>query len=577
MFVNAQSVRRPNGKTYTYHRLVRSYREGGKTKHEVLCELGRLTPEEAAKLARGFARIAGQPLTTDGDVEVNGTRLFGAPLLVEHLMEVLGLDACLRKALQNRRVRVERVIAAVRLMLCAHLFKSGSRAELAVWDWQQKLLGFGGRHPDVSYLGLLRALRLVVASKEEVEKALYSRLVDLFGVEVDVVFYDLTSTFVEGQALRSARLKRGYNRDGRGDCKQIVLGLVVTREGFPLTCRVFDGNTLDAATLATMVEDLRRRFEVRGCIWVSDTGLLSASNLKMLDESGYDFILGCGNGSRKDVAEAVAQTRRAPDAVVKDVRLWDVPVGEAGRHIVIVESEGRQAKTCAILERRLRRVRERFGALARQAVHGKGLRREALLIEAEKALHASSVSKYFTYEAQDGHFAWREDAQAVAARQADAGKYGLLTNAALGAEEVLTAYRTLLVVEDAFWVLKNELDLRPLWHRDDVQIEGHVLLAMWSYLLHKTVEVELERHAVALSTADALEAVGEVRAVEVALREKPIWKLMHMRPEAENVLLAVGIAHPKAAFNEWAAQAPPYRYDLRKVPWPGNAADLLDI
>jgi transposase len=429
----------------------------------------------------------------------------------------------------------------------------------------------------VSYLGLLRALRLVVAAKEEVEKALYPRLVDLFGVEVDLVFYDLTSTFVEGQAKRSSRLRRGYTRDGRGDCKQIVIGLVVTREGFPLTCHVFDGNTLDKATLARMVKDLRHRFEVHRCIWVSDTGLLSAANLKMLQESGYDFILGAGNGSRKDVGEAVEQTRRAPDAVLKDVQLWDVPVGEAGRHIVIVESEGRQAKTCAILERRLRRVRERFGALARQAVHGKGLGREALLIEAEKALQGSGVSKYFTYEAQDRQFTWREDVAAVAARCADAGKYGLLTNTALGAEEVLSAYRTLLVVEDAFRVLKNELDLRPLWHRQDVQIEGHVLLAMWSYLLHKTVEVQLQRAGIAISTADALEAVGEVRAVEVAVREKAVWKLMHMRPEAEQVLHAVGIAHVKAAFKEWAEQAPPYRYELRKVPWPGASPQTLDI
>lgn len=572
MFVKRQTVRATNGRSYTYYRLVQSYRDNGKVKHRVLGELGPISPDEAAKLARCFARIAGDPLLTLGEVEVHGMRFFGAPLLVDHIIQTLGLDECLRKAVHGRKLGID-VVAVLKLLVCAHLFKSGSRSELAVWDWQQRLCWFEHPHPDLGYHELLRALDVFVAAKDEVERQLFFRVVDLFSVNVDLVFYDLTSTYVEGLATGSERLQRGYSRDGRPDCKQIVIGLVVTREGFPVTCRVFDGNTVDKKTLQEMVSDLRGRFQVQRCIWVSDTGLLSESNRKLLEESGYEYILGTGNGSRKEVQDAVIQTRRQPDAQVKDVRLWNTTVGERER-VVIVESEQRREKTAAILERRLQKVREGFRALQKHIAKGQCVQEGDIRVAAEKVLHNSGVSKYFSYEVGAGRLHWQEDEQAVAARKQDAGKYGLVTTTDLAVAEVLGAYRTLLAAEDAFRVLKDELDLRPLWHHSDAHIEGHVLVAMWSYLVHKSVETYLERAGIELSAARALAAVGAVQGVEIAGREKTMWRLMDVDDEAERVFRAVGIENVKKRFEQWAAGAPAYRYEPRR--WStGNGAMVM--
>jgi len=575
MFLKTQTVKKANGKSYTYYRLAESYRENGKVKHRILAELGALKPEEVEYLARRFAGIAGIELGQDlEELEVHGLSYFGPPLLVEHLMEVLHLSRWVEQAVKGKRLKF-RVVDALKVMLCAHLFKSGSRAELAVWDWQQKLFWHPHRLADLEYQHLLRSLSVLVSIKDEIERKLFLHLGGLFDYTVDLVFYDLTSSYVEGVADWSEILKRGYSRDKRGDCKQIVIGVIVTEGGFPVTFRVFDGNRLDKSTLEEMVGDLKDRFSIRRCIWVSDAGLLTDENVKLLEESPYEYILGMGGAeNRKALKEAIQKARDLPQKEFKDSHFWEVELEDTGQtqgeqggpvRIVVVESEGRQKKTAAIFERRLEKVRQGFQSLERQVNKGKYIEVEDIRVEAEKTLHQSRVKKYFSFRAEKGKFRWTEDEKAVNERKADGGKYGLLTKSKLKAEEVISAYRTLLVVEDVFLVLKDILDMRPFWHKCDDNIEGHVLLAVWSYLLYRTLETLMEKKGLDLSAPRALNAIKEVRAVEVAMREKAIWKLMKVPAEAEQVFEAVGINNLKSRFNQWACDAPAYCYQPRFI------------
>ena len=574
MFLKTQTVKKPNGKSYTYYRLAESYRENGKVKHRILAELGALKPEEVEYLARRFAGIAGIDLRKDlEELELTGLSYFGAPLLVEHLMELLHLSRWVEQAVQTKRLSFS-VVDALKVMLCAHLFKSNSRAELAVWDWQQKLFWHPHRVEDLEYQHLLRSLSVLTSIKDEIESKLFLHLGDLFDYNVDLVFYDLTSSYVEGVADWSELLKRGYSRDKRSDCKQIVIGLVVTGGGFPVTFRVFEGNRLDKSTLEEMVQDLKDRFSIKRCIWVSDAGLLTNENVKLLEESPHEYIVGMGGAeNRKALKEAIQKAKELEQKEFKDSRFWEVELEQEGQsegeegsaRIVVVESEGRQKKTAAIFERRLEKVRQGFQALERQVKKGKYVKREEIREEAVKVLHQSRVKKHFSFEAEKGRLSWTEDERAVNERKADAGKYGLLTRSKLNAEEVISAYRTLLVVEEVFLVLKNILDMRPFWHKCDDNIQGHVLLAVWSYLLYKTLETLMEKRGLDLPTPRALNAIKEVRAVEVAMRDKPIWKLMKVPSEAQQVFEAVGINNLQSRFNQWARNAPPYHYQPRFI------------
>ena len=488
-------------------------------------------------------------------------------------MELLHLSRWVEQAVQTKRLSFS-VVDALKVMLCAHLLKSNSRAELAVWDWQQKLFWHPHRVEDLEYQHLLRSLSVLTSIKDEIESKLFLHLGDLFDYNADLVFYDLTSSYVEGVADWSELLKRGYSRDKRSDCKQIVIGLVVTGGGFPVTFRVFEGNRLDKSTLEEMVQDLKDRFSIKRCIWVSDAGLLTNENVKLLEESPHEYIVGMGGAeNRKALKEAIQKAKELEQKEFKDSRFWEVELEQEGQsegeegsaRIVVVESEGRQKKTAAIFERRLEKVRQGFQALERQVKKGKYVKREEIREEAVKVLHQSWVKTYFSFEAEKGRLSWTEDERAVNERKADAGKYGLLTRSKLNAEEVISAYRTLLVVEEVFLVLKNILDMRPFWHKCDDNIQGHVLLAVWGYLLYKTLETLMEKRGLDLPTPRALNAIKEVRAVEVAMRDKPIWKLMKVPSEAQQVFEAVGINNLQSRFNQWARNAPPYHYQPRFI------------
>lgn len=564
MFVRAHTIRKPNGKQYTYYRLVESYRDHGTVNQRILGELGRLTAEEAARLSRRFAQIAGLPSgEEDADLEINGIRYFGPPLLVETLLETLRLPQSIERVLKTRRLKFD-VLTALKLMLCAHLFKGGSRAEWAVWEWQQKLFGHGDRLPDIEYLHFLRSVATLAGIKDKVETHLFSHLVDLFDLHVDLVFYDLTSTYVEGMAGWSDLLRFGYSRDKRKDCRQVVVGLVMTREGFPITVRVFEGNKLDHKTLKEMVQDLEKRFSIRRCVWVADAGLLTRENRELLETSGYEYILGAGSGSGKDIEEALNQVSVTGTSEDRDAGLTEVALAD-GRRVVVIESAGRREKNAAILERRLKKVREGFAGLCRQVEAGRAVTEKEICVKAEKVLHNSRVKKYFSYEAGPKSFKWTEDGGAVSARKANGGKYGLLTNTQLPKEDILETYRTLLLVEDAFRVLKNELNFRPLWHKCDINVEGHVLLAVWSLVLYRTLEKQLKRSGVELEVPRALNAVKEVCAVEVAQRNRPVWRMVKASPEAKQVFKALGVLDLKQTFGQWSRSATPYSYVRRCI------------
>lgn len=573
MFIREQIIRKARGKSYTYYSLVESVRDGNNVHKNVLANFGALSRADADKLARRFAQIAGRPIAEDQETEseIVGFKYFGIPLFVERMLEELKLEDFFHSVTPALKTKFD-LFSAFKVMLCAHLFKSDSRAELSVWDWQQKLFWHPHLTADLEYHQLLRALHILVGLQPQLEEHLHARLVDLFSVNVDLVFYDLTSSYVEGHASWSELLQRGYSRDKRSDCKQIVIGLVVTQEGFPVSWKVFEGNRLDLKTLAEMTQELQRRFQIRRCTWVSDAGLLSKENLALLRQSGYDYILGAGSGTYKEVKQFLHQpelqwiTHQEMKVAEGKVKLPPEETTAPGQRVILIDSDGRRQKTAAILERRLQRVRDGFEALKRHVANQYYQTREEIRIAAEKVLHNSRVTKYFAYEVDDRRFDYREHHALVEAQKDHAGRYVLLTSSTLDLAEIIGAYRTLLTVEDAFRVMKSELDLRPLWHKCDVNVEGHVLLCVCSYLLFKMLDMRLLEQALPTTPERALQAIKEIRAVGIEANGHHRWKLMKIPRDILAILEAIGFDDPKETFAQWAASAPAYKYQRRL--WP---------
>jgi hypothetical protein len=297
------SVRRKDGKTHVYWRLVRSVRRNGKVFQETVAQLGELDAQGRAKAQALARQMTGRGeqrelfeapggMESSARVRLDRIRLerarsFGDVWLGWRLWQALRLDVLCEELLPAGREQVPWPLMAAVLVL-ARLCEPSSELHIAE-DWYRRtaledLLGLASR--SVNEDRLYRALDRLLPHKVAIEQHLVKRLGELFDLSYDLLLYDVTSTYFEGQALRNPLAQRGYSRDHRPDCKQVCIALVVTREGIPLGYEVFAGNRTDMTTVEEIVETMEGRYGIAQRVWVMDRGMSSAENVEWLRETG---------------------------------------------------------------------------------------------------------------------------------------------------------------------------------------------------------------------------------------------------------------------------------------------------
>jgi len=526
------------GSSYRYLQLVESYRDDqGRARQRLVLNLGRVdadTRQDLVRLGRGLLRLLGEEALTPEDLRAEETRLYG-PLLVGHrLWEELGLGEKLGRRLRRLGKRDRGTGQAVLAMVLNRLV--APRSKLGVTRWLE-----GVYLPELEGAGLgverfYRALDGLAQVAEGLEEDLFHERRDLFEPGLEMVFYDLTSTYFEGEGPEQARW--GYSRDGRSDRPQLLVGLLVNREGLPLAHKVFPGNRLDAATVPEVLEDLRRRFGLRRVVFVGDRGMVSAGNLEALGQAGYQYILGLRKRAGVRCWEALRQVGEEDwQQVAEGLRVARVRAGE-GASIILCHSQARQAEEEQILQGKLQRGLEALERLAQGRQRGaQALRRAA------EELKQAKASKYFELWVEgDGRlgFAQRE---AVAAREQEMlGLYFLQTDVEeLSEEEVMRAYVQLQEVEAAFRELKDFLKLRPIYHYRQERVEAHVFVCVLAYLLEKLLALKLRAAGVELSARRALEELERVEVVRLRAGEEELRLISRPTAGGRAVLRAVGI------------------------------------
>ena len=538
-------VAKHKDREYVSYRLCRTKRDGGRVSQEVVANLGKLSPAEAERIGRQLLAIAGQETVSEMPVEQGPAFLYGGPLVVSALMELADLRSLLEPLGRTRR-RLD-FVRTITVSLCAQLLAPGS--ELHTYEWQEKLLPTRGPYA-IPYSHFLRALDVLADHHFEIEQGLFTRVKHLFNQQVDVVFYDLTSSYFEGVGPYGLA-KRGYSRDGRGDQPQVVLGLAVTKDGYPIAYRVHPGNTVDAKTVAELADEFRRRFEVDRCLVVGDSGLLSRENAEHLTARGLCYLMGMRAATTRAAKDAILATQgRLPAGQIGEVHYWPAQVAD-GRSRIVLHSPGRERKTTAILERKLTAVRPRLSQLERDVQAGKVRKGETIASRATRILVEARATPYFDIEVGDGLFVWRERAERVDAVYEDGGKYVLETNdLAMSAKDAALAYRQLEVAEDSMRHLKDTLQLRPMYHKTPRRVMGHIGLCVLSLFLLRLLEDRLLTAGICKPGRGALECANEILAVLIHLSDREIWPRPHITPIAAAILRAVGVADPKARFRD---------------------------
>jgi transposase len=533
-------VRRKEGKGHVYYSLNESTRVSRtRTVQRRVLHLGELNTTQLerwqrsievvhedgrARQCRLFTDREGQapPMEDVCEVLLSSLRVcrprqFGGPWLGCRLFHELGLDEFFAAALAERR-GPEAWAKVIELLVVNRLCAPGS--ELSVHErWfdhtaMDFLLGTGSEVAGKDRL--YRALDKVVALKPQLERHLGQRWKDLFGARTDIVLYDLTSTYFEGSVEDCEKARRGYSRDHRPDCLQVVLALVVTAEGFPPTYEVFPGNTNDAETLDHIVSEVEAKHGDIGRIWVFDRGIVSEENLAWLRARGASYIVGTPRHRLREFEKELLHGDWQGMAGRPGVRVQLIARDE--ELYVLARSEDRAQKELAMRRRQLGGLHRDLRALAKSIRAGR-------LRAGDKIYHRlgrlqerwAGAWKYLkSVECQGRHLEWTWDRRRLRHLRLIDGSYLLRTNLELREPELLwQQYIQLTEVEEAFRVLKSELAIRPVWHRLDRRVEAHILIAFLGYCLWVCLKQKLRPCAPSLTPARVLENLARLQMVEV--------------------------------------------------------------
>jgi transposase len=366
---------------------------------------------------------------------------------------------------------------------------------------------------------LYRCLDRILEHRQELFRHLQQRWTTLFDVQFDVLLYDLTSTYVEGAAELNPKAKRGYSRDGRPDCKQVVVALVVTPEGFPLAYEVMDGNTSDKTTLRGFLKKIEDLYGQARRVWLMDRGIPTEEVLAEMRTCGREMFYLVGT-PRGRVAKYEKQWldlawRKVRDSV--EVKLFS----QDGELYVLAKSEGRQAKEIAIRRKKLARLLWKLRAMQRSCP-----KRDQLLMRVGAAkTEAGRAFGYVKIQLPPAGqtvtrqtFTFQVDKVKLREAQLRDGHYLLRTNLVAEDPAVLwDRYMQLVQVEAAFKSLKSDLGIRPIHHQLEHRVEAHILVAFLAYCLTATLKHRLQEHAPGLTPRAVLEKLAAIQALDVWL------------------------------------------------------------
>ena len=499
-----QHRRSKNGKEHVYWSLVESVRTARGSRQRVVAYLGQIDEakrqgvRQAAR--KGSARqgsLFDSAEPTYAEVDVNRVRVercldFGGPWLGLQILGKLELIDFLEEIMPPGREEIPWAVMVAVLVLC-RLCEPSSELHIAEQLYRHTAIAdlLGVPAEKINEQRLYRALDKLLVHKEALEVFLKHRLGSLFDLEYDLLLYDVTSTYFEGEAKGNPKAQRGYSRDHRGDCKQVCIGLVVTKGGMPLGYEVFAGNRADVTTMQEIVETMEDRYGHADRIWVMDRGMISQDNIEFLREGGRRYIVGTPKGMlRKFERELLGKDWRS----IRDgleVKLVASPEGD--EMFILCRSADRRQKEKAMHERFAARIEaelKKIEASCEKRTYkpvtiakrlGKLLGRNsraAGLFETDVETGKDGRAKLVWRKVE----AWRQWAEL------SEGCYLLRSNVTDWTDQELwEAYIQLTDAEEAFRIHKTDLRIRPIWHQKQERVEAHILVCFLAYVVWRSL------------------------------------------------------------------------------------------
>lgn len=530
-----------NSRGIGYYHLVESFRENGKVRQRTLLSLGRLDEGNLEALADAISKYVETSFVFDiaKSIDIKNTYILGPLLVLERMMDLLGISNIL-KLITRRHKRLQfDFCKVVFTQICSRFVKPVSK--LALYDhWLERL------YPvmiddTIALQHLYRSLDILAQSKEQIESYLYSYKKDLFSLSVDVVLYDLTTLRFESTVHDQGSLRQfGYSKERRSDCTQIVLGLLTDTDGIPLSFEVHAGNTFEGKTLENIVGKIKQRFSVRRFIFIADRGLFSSKNLQHIRAQKGEFIVGMRISNLAQKRQKELYDLDKFNFINDQLAIYETLHGQD--KLIITWSRSRAERDRRAREEILDKIRKKLSS--------------------SKAVPKSFISntnyhKYLNIPSS-GKCELNEDAIKEQAKRD--GFFGVITNVTtMNAKEIVTNYKQLWKIEDAFGEIKGSLKTRPVFHWTDRRIVGHLVLCFLAYYCEATLTKALRTSSASLQSksienkniserpltvVQAMQELAQVMAVPVNIKDHTYWIRTDIPPNALSLIKAIGMRIP---------------------------------
>ncbi len=533
-----------DGKRHDYWALVESVRTERGPRHHVVAYLGdmdvtgRIQVQAAAEgRAPSQGGLFDEPLPEWVEINVRKTRVerprrFGDVWLALELIKKLHLgelfdqllpESTDEEPLPGRPPKIPWARLA-EVLIASRFCEPSSELHIAESFYQKSALSdlLGISDDDIYVSRLYRALDQLLEQKDRLQQHLKDRLGELFAITYDILLYDVTSTYFEGEEAGNPQAKRGYSRDQRFDCKQVCIGLVVTKEGIPFGYEVFEGNRHDSQTLEDIVEKMESLYGKSDRVWIMDRGMASEENLEFLTEEARRYIIGTPKSLlKKFEAELLKQDWHEVRAGL-EVKLCASPEGN-NETFILCRSAARKEKEQAMHDRFIEHLEKGLGKI--QASCSKGRAKNVLVISRrigrllERYRRAAPLFDIKVEEvAARAQVSWKFRPELSAWARLSEGCYLLRTNIPdWSPEDLWRAYVSLTDAEAAFRVHKQDLELRPVFHQREDRVQAHILVCFLAYVLWKCLGQMTKRAGLGSEPRTIIEEIKTLTLVDVVL------------------------------------------------------------
>lgn len=522
MFIRIKKVKTSAGRVIEYLVVVENKRIKGKVIQRNVSNLGRLDLFKETNLAdilvdkiKDYTKTL--QLIDAAKTACDWAKEYGIILVLRKLWETMGLDELFKKYLKAYKYRTN-LSECILSLVISRLLSPGS--EHRTNNWLNSV--YEPKWENLQLQHFYRALDFIYHHKQDLEKDLFFKAANLFNQELDLVMFDTTSLKYWGEGEKVDILQYGYSKEKRGDLKQLIIGILMTKEGLPVVCEIFPGNTSDLKSFLYILQKLKDEYKIAKLIWVADRGMVSAKNISKLNELNQEYILGVKMRQFDKEKKNKFLSLEGMFPVRDDLYVKEIVVPNEGRYIICFNPKEAEFE---------RKKREFFRKVLEKKIE-KSTTKEWII--------KNGYRKYI--DITKGEIELNEK-RLRAENQFD-GKWVLLTNSKLDSKQVALSYKDLWQIEAGFRDLKDDLETSPIYHFTERRIIAHIFVSFLSLLLKITFTRKLKQIDNNASYQEVFDAAREIKAVKLIEGRKEIIFRTEFPDKASLAFKAAGIAPP---------------------------------